>query len=113
MLDAAGDGADREARLVAAVALLRTTEDNACALPETMSPENFLLCSEVALELDAGAKPALLELARSCVEHFLRSRPPRTQFLVRAHFALGSVQALEASDCRGEIAGTRRAGEGW
>ena len=101
LLDGSGlTAAQREEQLVAAVALLRAVEAGGSAKPETAAPENFLLCSEVALTLDVVGKPAVLELARSCVEHFLRSRPPRTQFLVRAYFALGSVQAAEAAPCK-------------
>ena len=36
-----------------------------------------------------AAVDAALTQARECVEHFMRSRPARNQYLVRAYFVLG------------------------
>ena len=82
--------------LTSAVALLRKSEDVGCATPETAAPENFLLVAEGSLEAHAqSGGDAMLKQARDCVEHFMRSRPAKSQFLSRAYFALGRVQASE------------------
>jgi hypothetical protein len=81
--------------LTGAVALLRQAEDVGCAAPETAAPESFLLAAERSL--DAEVSEEMLRQARACVEHFMRSRPARNQFLVRAYYALGRVQAAEAT----------------
>lgn len=87
--------------LTSAVALLRKSEDVGAVSPETAAPENFLLAAEGSLEVGGEV---MLKQARECVEHFMRSRPARNQFLVRAYFALGRVEAAEASqaDLKGE-----------
>ena len=89
--------------LTSAVALLRKSEDVGAATPETMAPENFLLAAEGSLEAHASStsgSDAMLKQARECVEHFMRSRPAKTQFLSRAYFALGRVQAAEAAQAQ-------------
>ena len=84
--------------LTSAVALLRKSEDVGCATPETAAPENFLQVAEGSLEAHAQVGgEAMLKQARECVEHFMRSRPAKSQFLSRAYFALGRVQASEAA----------------
>ena len=77
---------DAERPLSAAVALLKQAEATA-GVPEALAPENYLLCAEAALGVDN------VPLAHQCAERFLRSRPPKSQFLVRAYYALGRVQA--------------------
>eukprot|EP00965_Chrysotila_dentata_P226067 6195170-Pleurochrysis_carterae.AAC.11 len=54
--------------------------------PEAISPESRLLCAEVALQVGR------IQLARSCVESFLQTRPPKNQFLVRAYYCSGRIQ---------------------
>lgn len=88
---------DRAKPLYAAVQLLRQAEAAGVARPESLSPENYLLCAEVALTVDDT------EVARSSVERFLASRPTSNQFLVRAHYALGQVLALECATAKGEL----------
>ena len=95
--------------LTSAVALLRTAEDVGCATPETAAPENFLLCAEGSLGAigttqhdTAKVDTALVRQARECVEHYLGVFPARNQFLVRAYYTLGRVQAAEAEPLKGE-----------
>jgi serine/threonine-protein kinase ATR len=86
---AATDGVDKEEAekpLLSAVELLRQAE-SAAGFPELQAPENYLLCAEAALGVDN------VSLAHSCLESFLHARPAKNQFLVRAYFALGKVQA--------------------
>ena len=77
---------DAERPLGAAVALLQQAEATA-GVPEALAPDNYLLCAEAALGIDN------VPLAHQCAERFLRSRPAKSQFLVRAYYALGRVQA--------------------
>ena len=77
---------DAERPLGAAVALLKQAEATA-GVPEALAPDNYLLCAEAALGIDN------VPLAHQCAERFLRSRPAKSQFLVRAYYALGRVQA--------------------
>ena len=85
----ATDGVDKEEAekpLLSAVELLKQAE-SAAGFPELQAPENYLLCAEAALGVDN------VRLAHSCLESFLHARPAKNQFLVRAYFALGKVQA--------------------
>ena len=95
-------GENGEKQLFSAVQLLKQAEAGGFARPEALAPENHLLCAEAAL------KQKSIELARRCVEHFLDTRPPSNQFLVRAYYAIGLVEAAECSAAKGEelVSGT-------
>ena len=80
------DAEEAEKPLLSAVELLKQAE-SAAGFPELQAPENYLLCAEAALGVDN------VPLAHSCLESFLHARPAKNQFLVRAYFALGKVQA--------------------
>ena len=77
---------DAEKPLLSAIKVLRLAE-SAAGFPEVLAPENYLLCGEAALGVDN------VTLAHSCLESFLHAQPANNQFLVRAYFALGKVQA--------------------
>jgi len=88
--------------LLSAVELLKQAAAGGFARPEALSPEGFLLCAEAALRQQG------VPLARECVERFLDGRPASNQYLVRAQYTLGLVEAAECSAAKGEalIAGT-------
>mmetsp|Transcript_10016 Transcript_10016/g.32318 ORF Transcript_10016/g.32318 Transcript_10016/m.32318 type:complete len:2495 (+) Transcript_10016:742-8226(+) len=82
--------------VVAAVQLLDQAEGSGAATLESLSPEAYLLCAERAIE--AGRA----DLARKAAERFLNKSPAKDQFLARAYFVLGRVQAAECADLKAE-----------
>lgn len=90
-------GSSEDVSVEAALQLLDQAEASGAAALESVSPEAYLLVAERAIE--AGRA----DLARTAAERFLNKSPPKDQFLARAYFILGRVQARILPSFTGSI----------